>query len=133
MTTDNRPLSPHLQVYKPQITSMLSITHRATGFFLWAGAMALTYWLASAVYGPEAFERTQHFMASWFGRLILFGWTLCLFYHLANGIRHISWDFGWGFEMRQIRVTGLIVVAFALAMTFTAWIVAYAVAEGFWL
>ncbi|MEO5335897.1 MAG: succinate dehydrogenase, cytochrome b556 subunit [Magnetospirillum sp. WYHS-4] len=130
MNTRNRPLSPHLQIYRPQITSVLSILHRLTGAALWIGALAFTYWLAAAVYGPEAFNRTQVFLASWFGRLILFGWTFCLFYHLSNGVRHIAWDYGWGFELKQLRATGGMVVAASLVLTLLAWIVAYAVAGG---
>lgn len=130
MKPQDRPLSPHLQVYKPQITSMLSIAHRGTGFALWLGAMAFTYWLTAAVYGPEAFERAQVFMASWIGRLLLFGWTMCLFYHLANGIRHVAWDYGWGFELGQLRKTGVIVISVAVVLTFAAWMIAYALVGG---
>ena len=75
MSTGNRPLSPHLQIYKPQITSVLSILHRMTGVGLAVGALMLVYWLNAAAYGPEAFERAQSFLAHWFGRLLLFGWT----------------------------------------------------------
>ncbi len=130
MKSQQRPLSPHLQIYRPQITSVLSITHRMTGVALWVGALFFTYWLAAAVYGPEAFNRAQDLMASWFGRLILFGWTFCLFYHLSNGIRHIAWDYGWGFEMPQLRATGWIVVIASLTLTALTWISAFVVMEG---
>lgn len=126
MSTRARPLSPHLQVYRPQITSVLSITHRLTGAALWLGALGFAYWLAAAVYGPEAFNRVQGFLASWLGRLMLFGWTFCLFYHLCNGIRHIAWDYGWGFELKQLRFTGKLVVVVTLVLTVATWAVAFA-------
>lgn len=128
MTAGNRPLSPHLQVYRPQITSILSILHRLTGVGLAAGALLLGYWLTSAAYGPETFATAQGFLASWFGRLILFGLTFALFYHLLNGIRHLAWDAGWGFEMDTLKTTGWLVIAATVALTFITWFAAYAVA-----
>lgn len=128
MATGNRPLSPHLQVYRWQITSVLSILHRFTGVALVFGALLLAYWLTAAAYGPEAFARAQVFMGSWFGRLILFGMTFALFYHLANGVRHLAWDIGWGFELATLRWTGIVVVIVAGVLTVLAWIAAYAAA-----
>ncbi|MCK5445387.1 MAG: succinate dehydrogenase, cytochrome b556 subunit [Rhodospirillaceae bacterium] len=125
MANDNKPLSPHLQVYRPQITSVLSITHRMTGMVLVLAALLLTYWLASAAYGPEAFGRAQVVLESWFGRLVLFGFTFSLFYHLLNGLRHLGWDMGWGFELRTLRLTGVLVVIGAIALTFISWFWAY--------
>jgi len=127
MMSRPRPLSPHLQVYRPQITSVLSILHRFTGIGLVIGLGALVYWLSSAAYGPEEFERAQDIMGSWLGRIFLFAWTFCLFFHLANGIRHLAWDAGFGFELPTLRLTGWAVVVFAFAFTLLAWIVAYAV------
>ncbi|MHC8507887.1 MAG: succinate dehydrogenase, cytochrome b556 subunit [Rhodospirillales bacterium] len=112
-----RPLSPHLQIYRPQITSVLSITHRFTGLALVGGALILTYWLCAAAYGPEAFHDAQAVMGSWFGRLVLLGLTFSLFYHLANGVRHLAWDAGWGFDLPVLRKTGYAVVGFAVIMT----------------
>ena len=120
-----RPLSPHLQIYNPQITSILSILHRMLGVALAFGALLLVYWLSAAAYGPEAFARAQGYMGSWFGQLILFGLTFSLFYHLANGIRHLVWDIGFGFEMPTLRATGIAVVVFAFALTALVWVVAY--------
>ena len=125
MSDDSKPLSPHLQVYRPQVTSVLSITHRATGVFLSFAAILLTYWLASAAYGPESFARAQALMESWFGRLVLFGFTFSLFYHLCNGVRHLGWDLGWGFELVKLRITGVIVIISALALTVVSWMMAY--------
>lgn len=130
MATGNRPLSPHLQVYRPQITSMLSIVHRLTGVALAGGALLLTYWLTAAAYGPEAFAYAQAFFGSWFGRLVLFGMTFALFYHLCNGLRHLAWDAGWGFEMPALRASGMVMVASAVLLTLATWIAAYAVAGG---
>ena len=130
MASENRPLSPHLQVYRPQITSVLSILHRMTGVVLAIGALLLTYWLTSAAYGPEAFDRAQWFMASWFGRLVLFGLTFSLFYHLCNGIRHLAWDAGWGFELSTLKATGWLVVVASIGLTLLAWVAAYAMAGG---
>jgi succinate dehydrogenase / fumarate reductase cytochrome b subunit len=120
-----RPLSPHLQVYTPQITSVLSILHRATGVALTFGAVFLVYWLAAAAYGPDEFERAQIFMGSWFGQLVLLGVSFSLFYHLANGIRHLIWDAGYGFELSVLRLTGIIVVFFAFGLTILTWVIAY--------
>ena len=122
---DARPLSPHLQIYKPQITSILSILHRMMGVALSAGAIFLIYWLAAAAYGPEAFARAQGFMGAWFGQLVLLGMTFSLFYHLANGIRHLLWDAGIGFELPMLRATGIMVVILAFGLTALTWIVAY--------
>lgn len=128
MAEHRRPLSPHLQVYRPQITSILSILHRLTGIALAAASLLLAYWLTAAAYGADAFAAAQAFLASWFGRLILFGLTFALFYHLCNGVRHLAWDAGWGYELPTLRLTGWIVVAVSLAATLLTWIAAYAVA-----
>jgi succinate dehydrogenase / fumarate reductase, cytochrome b subunit len=90
----SRPLSPHLQIYRPQITSVLSISHRATGLALSLGTLLLVWWLVALARGPEAFASVQSFVGSWLGRLLLLGWTFSLFFHLANGIRHLCWDAG---------------------------------------
>jgi len=126
----NRPLSPHLQVYRPQITSVLSILHRITGVALAAGALLLTYWISAAGYGPETFERAQAFVGSWFGRLLLLGFTFSLFYHFANGIRHLAWDAGWGFELPTLRLSGWIVVIFSIVATAATFIAGYAMRGG---
>ncbi len=133
MPTDNpppgaknaRPLSPHLQIYNPQITSVLSILHRMLGVALAVGAVLLVYWLSAAAYGPDAFARAQALLGSWFGRLVLFGLTFSLFYHLGNGIRHLFWDAGFGFELPVLRVSGIVVVVSAVGLTLLTWIAAY--------
>lgn len=126
----NRPLSPHLQVYRPQITSVLSILHRITGVALAGGALLLTYWISAAGYGPESFERAQALMGSWFGRLMLLGFTFSLYYHFANGIRHLAWDAGKGFELPTLRLTGWLVVIFSVVATALTFIAGYAMRGG---
>ena len=128
MPSGNRPLSPHLQVYRPLLTSILSILHRITGVVIWAGAVMMTYWIASATYGPEAFARAQWFLGSWFGRLVLLGLTGATFYHLANGIRHLAWDIGWGYEMDKLNISGWAVLIFTGVMTVLTFLAGYWVA-----
>jgi succinate dehydrogenase / fumarate reductase, cytochrome b subunit len=130
MTTSNRPLSPHLQVYRPQITSMLSILHRLTGVALAFGTLLLTYWLIAAASGPAAFADAQNLIGSWVGRLLLFGWTFALFYHLCNGIRHLVWDAGHGFEIETATLSGWIVVGASAALTLLSWIAGYLMMGG---
>ena len=126
MPSVDRPLSPHLQVYRPQITSVLSILHRITGVALTFATLLLSWWLVAAAYGPDQFAGAQAFLGSWIGQLLLWGFTFAVFYHLANGIRHLLWDFGWGFEIDQVRTTGIVVVAFAAVATVITLVAAYA-------
>ena len=97
-----RPLSPHLQVYRPQITSVLSIFHRITGVALATGTLLMTAWLVSAATSPDLFYSVQAFIFSWLGTLLLFGWTVALFFHFFNGIRHLVWDAGYGFDKSML-------------------------------
>ncbi|MFN4090908.1 MAG: succinate dehydrogenase, cytochrome b556 subunit [Alphaproteobacteria bacterium] len=130
MEARSRPLSPHLQVYKPQLTSILSISHRATGVALVVGTLLLVWWLAAAAGGPHSYARVQGFIGSWFGMLLLFGWSFCLFYHLCNGIRHLFWDAGYGFELPDAYRSGWAVVIGAGVLTLLAWIVGLASVGG---
>ena len=127
MSQVQRPLSPHLQIYQRQLTSVLSITHRATGLALAVGSVLLVWWLFAAASGPDAFALAQAFWYSWIGRLLLLGWSWSLFFHLCNGIRHLCWDAGWGFEIRTVYRSGWTVVAASSVLTLVAWIAAYAV------
>ncbi len=122
----NRPLSPHLQIYRWQLTSVLSILHRASGLALSVGLLLLVYWLIAAASGPESFAGVQAFLGSWLGQLLLFGWTAAFFYHLANGIRHLMWDTGFGLELPGVYRSGWIAVGSTAVLTLLAWIVAYA-------
>lgn len=128
MPSMERPLSPHIQVYRPQITSVLSILHRITGVALTVGTLLLTWWLVSAAYGADAFATSQAFLGSIIGQLLLWGFTFSLWYHFANGIRHLAWDFGWGFELDNLRKSGIATVAFAVVATVATLIAAYAAA-----
>jgi succinate dehydrogenase / fumarate reductase cytochrome b subunit len=127
MASAERPLSPHLQIYKPQISSVLSILHRITGAALGIGLLLLAWWLIAAASGPAAFDTVQGFMGSWLGRLILFGFTWALSYHLLNGIRHLGWDMLWGLDLPTMQKTGWAVVIGSAVLTILIWIVAYAV------
>jgi len=118
----SRPLSPHLQIYRPQITSILSVTHRGTGLALSVGTLLLVWWLVALARGPEAFANAQGFAGSWLGRFLLLGWTFSLFFHLANGIRHLFWDAGYGYEIKTTTASGWVVVAVSLALTVIAWV-----------
>jgi len=125
MASLNRPLSPHLQVYRPQLTSVLSILHRITGIALAIGTLLLVWWLLAAALGSGPFAVVQGFLASWIGRLLLFGWSYALFYHLCNGIRHLFWDAGRGFDLKTAYASGWCVVGASVALTLIAWIWAY--------
>lgn len=126
MATDNRPLSPHLQVYRWQWTMAYSILHRATGVALGVGTLFLTWWLVALAMGGDSFATVQAFSGSIIGRLVLFGWTWALFYHFANGIRHLFWDAGKGFDLETAEKSGHAMVAFSVIATVVVWIVAYA-------
>lgn len=125
MAADNRPLSPHLQVYRWQWTMAYSILHRATGIALSVGTLALVWWLIALASGPEAFDIAQDVMGSIIGRLALFGWTFALFYHLANGIRHLVWDSGYGFDLDVAALSGHAVPFAATVLTIVAWVFGY--------
>jgi succinate dehydrogenase cytochrome b subunit len=122
MTIDPRPLSPHLQIYRWQLTSVLSIVHRLTGIALTAGTILLVWWLVAAANGPESFESVQWFLGSWLGLLLLFGWSVALFYHLCNGIRHLWWDTGRGLDLRSVYAGGWAVLAATAILTILAWV-----------
>ncbi len=130
MTQTDRPLSPHLQIYRPQLTSVLSILHRLTGVALALGTGLLVWWLAAAAAGPEAFAGANGFLGSVLGRLLLLGWSFALFYHLCNGIRHLFWDAGFGYEIATLNRSGWLVLVASLALTVIAWLAAYAARGG---
>lgn len=125
MASHPRPTSPHLQIYRPQITTVLSILHRITGVFLAVGVVALIGWLIAAAMGPEAFDCAQAIAGSVIGRLALFLWTGAFFYHLLNGVRHLCWDAGWGFELSTTYRSGWAVLIVALVLTLGSWALGY--------
>ncbi len=117
MAAHQRPLSPHLQVYSPQLTTVLSIMHRGTGMLLAVAAFALMGWLLAAAGDEEAFARFSGWAASVPGKIVLVAITASLVYHLFNGIRHLLWDIGWGFEISEVYKSGWIVVALTFVVT----------------
>lgn len=125
MAHDDRPLSPDLQIYRPQLTSVLSISHRLTGVALSIGSPLLVIWLMAAAAGPPAYSALHSLLVSWFGLALLSGWTFSLFFHLCNGIRHLFWDAGYGFDLQTIYTSGWTVVAVSTALTLAAWILSF--------
>lgn len=116
-----RPLSPHLQVYRPQLTSITSILHRMTGFALAVGTVMVVWMLLAAATGPQAWAVFQDFAGSLAGQLLLFGWTIAFYYHLANGVRHLLWDMGYLFELGNAYRAGYAVLVFTALMTIITW------------
>lgn len=108
----------------------MSILHRITGIGLAAGTLLLVCWLYAAASGPEAYAAIQDFNGSILGRLLLFGWTVALFYHLCNGMRHLAWDTGWGFDLPTAYLTGWLTLAATAVLTVVAWVVGYAMTGG---
>ena len=122
-----RPLSPHLTIVRPLITMVMSIVHRITGMGLYFGMVLLAWWLLAAATGPGAFETANAFFGSWFGRLILFGFTWALLHHLLGGVRHLIWDTGVGFSVRARNGLAWATLIGSVVLTLLVWVVAYAV------
>ena len=118
-----RPLSPNIQIYRPQLTSVLSIANRITGVALSLGTLGLVIWLNAAAMGPRAYGEIHGVVGSWVGRLLLFGFTFAFFLHLCGGIRHLVWDTVHGFGLRAIYLSGWAVVASSVVLTLAAWAV----------
>ena len=116
-----RPLSPHLQIYKPQMTSILSICHRATGVVLAAGTGLVCMWLVALALGEDSFALAEMIIQHPLGQFVLFGYSAVLFYHASNGIRHLTWDMGFGLEIPQVYITGRIVLAATVILTGIFW------------
>jgi succinate dehydrogenase / fumarate reductase, cytochrome b subunit len=119
--SDPRPLSPHLQIYRWQLTSVLSILHRMTGIALAVGAVLLVSWFGSAADGAASFAKFQGFLASPIGLVVLFGCSVALFYHLCNGIRHLCWDTGRGLELKSVYASGWTVLVATVVLTVIVW------------
>lgn len=117
----SRPKSPNIQIYRPQLTSVLSILNRLTGIILSAGSVVLVIWLIAAATGSQAYGVVQGALASWVGQTVLFGATFAFFLHLCGGIRHLVWDTVHGFELRWIYISGWAVVMASVALTLAAW------------
>lgn len=122
MATRSRPLSPHLQIYRPQLTSLLSIIHRSTGVALCAGAVALVWGIVAVAMGGDHYACFSDFARGIFGRLLTVAFVFCLIYHWLNGLRHLAWDTGWGLEIKRAYQTGWVVVVLAPTLTLlTLW------------
>ena len=119
-----RPLSPHLQVYRLPLTAILSITHRVTGVGLSVGVGVLVWWLVAAATSDAAYATVSWFLRSPVGYLVLFGWSLALWYHFCNGLRHLGWDFGHGLELVQARRSNMYVLGGTVVLTVLTWLVA---------
>ncbi|MBL8225950.1 MAG: succinate dehydrogenase, cytochrome b556 subunit [Chromatiales bacterium] len=124
MAQVQRPLSPHLQVYRWQVSNTLSILHRLTGVVLAVGSAGLVGWLLALASGPGAFQQAAAIVQSIPGQLLLVGWTFAFCYHLCNGIRHLAWDAGYGFDKHTARKSGIAAVACAAVLTAAIWALA---------
>lgn len=121
---DKRPMSPHLQIYKLPFSAKLSILHRGTGAVLFFALLLMIWVLLSAANGAESWESMHKLLSSWFGYIVLFGFSFSLFYHLGNGIRHLFWDIGKGLEPDQAKKSGQALVAGSILLTLLTWLVA---------
>lgn len=122
-TTVRRPLSPHLQVYRPQLTSVLSIMNRISGIATSVGTLLMVWWLVASAGSPKGYAGMQNFIGSWFGLLLLFGWTLALMYHFFGGLRHLAWDSGLGWDLPQVYASGYAALAATAIATIGIWVV----------
>jgi succinate dehydrogenase / fumarate reductase, cytochrome b subunit len=121
--TVRRPMSPHLQIYRPQITTALSIFHRITGIGLSVGTLLLVWWLVAAASSDNAYDAVSGFIDSPIGYLLLFCWTVALWYHFCTGIRHLAWDAGYGFELPTVHASGKTVLVATVVLTVVTWVV----------
>ena len=122
-----RPLSPHLQIYKPMLSMMMSILHRITGVALYFGTLLVVWWLVAAMLSDDYFNLVQWLFASWFGRIVLFGFTWALIHHALGGIRHFIWDLGWGFKLPVVERMVRVGLYGGFAITLLIWAIAYGV------
>lgn len=123
MTNDKRPLSPHIGIYRWPITMALSIMHRASGIGLATALIAMVVWLLSIASGPQSYLYFERAMASFSGQGLLILWSMAFFYHLSNGVRHLVWDMGYGFEKAQANRSSVAVLVSAVALTAAFWLV----------
>ena len=122
-----RPLSPHLQIYRPMLTMMMSIVHRITGMALYFGIVLLVWWLTAASISDGYFDFVQGFFGHWFGRLLLFGFTWALIHHALGGLRHLLWDTGRGFDLNLVEWLARANLAGSIVLTFLLWVIGYGV------
>src|SRR5450631_2014139 len=120
-----RPLSPHLMIYRWPLPMAMSIAHRVTGTGLYFGTLLVAWWLIAAAAGPNPYSNVAAFMSSFFGRLILFGYTWALLHHMLGGIRHLIWDLGLGFEPAEREFLALATIVGSISLTLIVWVVGY--------
>lgn len=120
-----RPLSPHLQIYRPTLTMILSIVHRGTGIALYLGTILLAWWLIATASGPDYFNWVNEIFGSFVGRLILFGYTWALIHHMLGGIRHLVWDMGRGFDLPTVEFSARLIIFISIGLTILIWLAGY--------
>jgi succinate dehydrogenase cytochrome b subunit len=116
-----RPLSPHLQIYSPLINMVMSIVHRMTGSALYLGSLLLAWWLIAAATGPDSYNYFLSWCDTWFGKLVLLGYTWALMHHMMGGIRHLIWDSGYGYDLRTVDLLSWGSLAASLILTVIVW------------
>ena len=124
MNDSKNPLSPHLQIYRWHISSLLSITHRISGIINLLSFILIFFWLITLSIGENSYELFLLTINSFFGKFILIGFTWAMSFHLLGGIRHLAWDLGYGFEIKTANISGAIVIIFSLVMTIIFWLFA---------
>lgn len=123
-STGKHPISPHLQIYRLPLTALLSITHRVTGVILALGSIVLVWILAAAADGPESYSFLHEQLGAWYGQVFLLGLVFSLYLHFCNGIRHLFWDVGMGFELETVDLTAKLAIVVAVILTLATWVVA---------
>ena len=118
----NRPLSPHLSIYKPQITTVISIFHRITGVAVTGGIFLVSAWLLTAAYAPDSYDSFRGIAGSIYGQIVLFVLSLCFYFHSISGIRHLFWDMGKGFEIKTVTRTGIFTIILSILLTLITWV-----------
>ena len=124
MNDSKNPLSPHLQIYRWHISSLLSITHRISGVINLMALILIFFWLIAFSFGENNYQSFLLIINSFFGKFILIGFTWSMSFHLLSGIRHLVWDLGYGFEIKTANISGIIVIIFSLAFTIIFWLIA---------
>jgi len=124
MANSKYPTSPHLQIYRLPLTALLSIAHRITGVILAVGCLLLVWLLAAAAESAESYQLLFNHLDSWYGQIFLFGFVFSLYLHFCNGVRHLFWDVGYGFELETVDLTAKLVIAVAVILTIATWVVA---------
>ena len=124
MSNTKHPTSPHLQIYRLPLTALLSITHRITGVILALGCLLLVWILAVAAEGAEAYAALESHLGSWYGQIFLIGFIFALYLHFCNGVRHLFWDAGYGFELETVDITAKLAIVMAVILTIATWVIA---------